>query len=90
MRQTKANNEFDPFLNECQTYVWEWYIPEHKVRFGIPSLNSLWESDYDSNIKLSTMLERVHPDDIEKIFGPKAGKHGEERLRKEEEEISNE
>jgi hypothetical protein len=23
-------------------------------------------------------------DDIEKIFGPKAGKHGEERLRKEE------
>ncbi|MBE6331914.1 MAG: response regulator [Bacteroidales bacterium] len=68
MRQTKANNEFDPFLNECQTYVWEWYIPEHKVRFGIPSLNSLWESDYDSNIKLSTMLERVHPDDIEKIF----------------------
>lgn len=68
MKQTKANNEFDPFLNECQTYVWEWYIPEHKVRFGIPSLNSLWESDFDSNIKLSTMLERVHPDDIEKIF----------------------
>ena len=23
-------------------------------------------------------------DDIEKIFGPKAGKHGEERLKKEE------
>ena len=23
-------------------------------------------------------------DDIEKIFGPKAGKHGEDRLRKEE------
>ena len=67
MRQ-KANNEFDPFLNECQTYVWEWYIPEHKVRFGIPSLNSLWVSDNDNNIKLSTMLERVHPDDIEKIF----------------------
>ncbi|MBP5716459.1 MAG: hypothetical protein J6W69_05020 [Bacteroidales bacterium] len=68
MKKTKANNEFDPFLNECQTYVWEWYIPEHKVRFGIPSLNSLWVSDFDSNIKLSTMLERVHPDDIEKIF----------------------
>lgn len=64
----KANNEFDPFLNECQTYVWEWYIPEHIVRFGIPSLNSLWVSDTDNNIKLATMLERVHPDDIEKIF----------------------
>jgi len=64
----KANNEFDPFLNECQTYVWEWYIPEHIVRFGIPSLNSLWVSSFDNNIKLSTMLERVHPDDIEKIF----------------------
>ena len=64
----KANNEFDPFLNECQTYVWEWYIPEHIVRFGIPSLNSLWVSDNDNNIKMATMLERVHPDDIEKIF----------------------
>ncbi len=64
----KANNEFDPFLNECQTYVWEWYIPEHIVRFGIPSLNSLWVSNHDNNIKLATMLERVHPDDVEKIF----------------------
>ena len=64
----KANNEFDSFLNECQTYVWEWYIPEQIVRFGIPSLNSLWVSDSDNHIKLSTMLERVHPDDIQKIF----------------------
>ena len=64
----KANNEFDPFLHECQTYVWEWYIPEHIVRFGIPSLNSLWVSDNENNIKLSTMLERVHPDDVQKIF----------------------
>jgi hypothetical protein len=29
-------------------------------------------------------------DDIEKIFGPKAGKHGEERLRKEEERQNDE
>ena len=29
--------------------------------------------------------EVIMADDIEKIFGPKAGKHGEERLRKEEE-----
>ncbi|MBQ0057611.1 MAG: response regulator [Bacteroidales bacterium] len=64
----KATNDFDSFLNECQTYVWEWYIPEQKVRFGIPSLNSLWLDDFDKNIKLATMLERVHPDDIEKIF----------------------
>jgi cell division protease FtsH len=28
--------------------------------------------------------EVIMADDIEKIFGPKAGKHGEERLRKEE------
>ncbi|MBR0036482.1 MAG: hybrid sensor histidine kinase/response regulator [Bacteroidales bacterium] len=64
----KANNEFEPFLNESQTYVWEWYIPEHKVRFGIPSLNGLWLDDKDKNIKLSTMLERVHPDDVDKIL----------------------
>ncbi len=64
----KQFNEFDPFLNECQTYVWEWYIPEHKVRFGIPSLNSLWIDDKDKNIKLDTMLERVHPDDIQKVL----------------------
>ena len=64
----KSSNEFEPFLNECQTYVWEWYIPEHKVRFGIPSLNRLWIDDKEKNIKLSTMLERVHPDDIEKVL----------------------
>ena len=64
----KANNEFDPFLNECQTYVWEWYIPEHIVRFGIPSLNSLWIDDKEKNIQFATMLERVHPDDIQKVL----------------------
>ncbi len=64
----KASNEFEPFLNECQTYVWEWYIPEHKVRFGIPSLNRLWTDDKEKNIKLATMLERVHPDDIQKVL----------------------
>ena len=64
----KQFNEFEPFLNDCQTYVWEWYIPEHKVRFGIPSLNSLWIDDKDKNIKLDTMLERVHPDDIQKVL----------------------
>ncbi len=64
----KHFNEFEPFLNDCQTYVWEWYIPEHKVRFGIPSLNSLWSDDQDKNIKLDTMLERVHPDDIQKVL----------------------
>ena len=64
----KASNEFDPFLNECQIYVWEWYIPEQKVRFGIPSLNSLWIDDQEKNIKLATMLERVHPDDIQKVL----------------------
>lgn len=68
MNRSKANNEFEPFLNECQTYVWEWYIPEHKVRFGIPSLNGLWIDDKDKDIKLATMLERVHPDDVDKIF----------------------
>ena len=31
------------------------------------------------------LLADIMADDIEKIFGPKAGKHGEERLRKEEE-----
>ena len=64
----KQFNEFEPFLNDCETYVWEWYIPEHKVRFGIPSLNSLWSDDKDKNIKLDTMLERVHPDDIQKVL----------------------
>lgn len=62
------NNEFDLFLNECQTYVWEWYIPEQKVRFGIPSLNSPWSEDKVLNVKLDTMLERVHPDDIQKVL----------------------
>jgi len=66
--KVRLQNEFDPFLNECQTYVWEWYIPEHKVRFGIPSLNSLWLDDQEKNIKLDTMLERVHPDDIQKVL----------------------
>ncbi|MBR5715817.1 MAG: hybrid sensor histidine kinase/response regulator [Bacteroidales bacterium] len=64
----KQFNEFEPFLNDCQTYVWEWYIPEHKVRFGIPSLNSLWIDDKEKNIKLDSMLERVHPDDIQKVL----------------------
>lgn len=64
----KGFNDFDSFLNECQTYVWEWYIPEQKVRFGIPSLNSLWLDDNTKNIKLETMLERVHPDDIQKVL----------------------
>lgn len=64
----KGFNDFDSFLNECQTYVWEWYIPEQKVRFGIPSLNSLWIDDRTKNIKLDTMLERVHPDDIQKVL----------------------
>ncbi len=64
----KGFNDFDSFLNECQTYVWEWYIPEQKVRFGIPSLNSLWIDDRSMNIKLDTMLERVHPDDIQKVL----------------------
>lgn len=68
MTKIRHQNEFDSFLNECQTYVWEWYIPEHKVRFGIPSLNSLWLDDQDNNIRLDTMLERVHPDDIQKVL----------------------
>lgn len=68
MSKKRLQNEFEPFLNECQTYVWEWYIPEHKVRFGIPSLNRLWIDDKEKNIKLATMLERVHPDDIQKVL----------------------
>ena len=64
----KQFNEFELFLNECQTYVWEWYVPEQKVRFGIPSLNSLWTDDASKDIKLATMLERVHPDDIQKVL----------------------
>ena len=49
--------------------------------------------NWEGLTKLAEQLidkEVIMADDIEKIFGPKAGKHGEERLRKEEEEISNE
>jgi len=64
----RGSNDFDLFLNECQTYVWEWYIPEQKVRFGIPSLNTPWAEDQILNVKLATMLESVHPDDIQKVL----------------------
>ena len=66
--RNKASNEFETFLNECNTYVWEWYIPEQFVRFGIPSLNGLWIDDKEKIFKLTTVLERVHPDDFDKIF----------------------
>lgn len=66
--KTKGGNEFETFLNECNTYVWEWYIPEQFVRFGIPSLNGLWIDDKEKIFKLTTVLERVHPDDFNKIF----------------------
>ncbi|MCR5277409.1 MAG: ATP-dependent zinc metalloprotease FtsH [Bacteroidales bacterium] len=42
---------------------------------------------WDGLTRLAELLidkEVIMSDDIEKIFGPKAGKHGEERLRKEE------
>ena len=45
--------------------------------------------NWDGLTKLAGMLidkEVIMSDDIEAIFGPKAGKHGEERLRKEEAE----
>ena len=45
------------------------------------------EDNWDGLTKLAEQLiekEVIMADDIEKIFGPKAGKHGEERLRKEE------
>lgn len=67
-RNPKQTNDFESFLNECNTYVWEWYIPEQFVRFGIPSLNGLWINDKEKIFKLATVLERVHPDDIDKIF----------------------
>ena len=66
--KNRAGNEFETFLNECNTYVWEWYIPEQFVRFGIPSLNGLWIDDKEKIFKLTTVLERVHPDDFDKIF----------------------
>ena len=43
--------------------------------------------NWEGLTKLAEMLiekEVIMSDDIEKLFGPKAGKHGEERLRKEE------
>ena len=43
--------------------------------------------NWDGLTKLAELLiekEVIMADDIEKIFGPKAGKHGEERLRKED------
>ena len=68
MSKNKAYNEFESFLNECNIYVWEWYIPERFVRFGIPSLDGLWANEDEKIFKLATVLERVHPDDIDKIF----------------------
>lgn len=68
MAKSKAYNEFESFLNECNIYVWEWYIPERFVRFGIPSLDGLWADEDEKMFKLATVLERVHPDDIDKIF----------------------
>ena len=68
MSKSKAYNEFESFLNECNIYVWEWYIPERFVRFGIPSLDGLWADEREKIFKLATVLERVHPDDIDKIF----------------------
>lgn len=67
-RKSKAGNDFDSFLNECNTYVWEWYVPEGYVRFGIPSLNGLWIDDKEKIFRIDTVLEKVHPDDINKIF----------------------
>ena len=48
---------------------------------------------WDGLTKLAEMLidkEVIMADDIEAIFGPKAGKHGEERLRKEEPDVETE
>ena len=45
------------------------------------------EDNWDGLTQLAEQLidkEVIMADDIEKIFGPKAGKHGEDRLRKEE------
>ena len=68
MARNKAYNDFESFLNECNIYVWEWYIPERFVRFGIPSLDGLWANEKEKIFKLATVLERVHPDDVDKIF----------------------
>lgn len=68
MSKSRAYNEFESFLNECNIYVWEWYIPERFVRFGIPSLDGLWTNEREKIFKLTTVLERVHPDDVDKIF----------------------
>lgn len=67
-KKTQIVNEYETFLNECDMYVWEWYLPEKYVRFGIPSLNGLWIDDKKKIFRLVTVLERVHPDDIAKIF----------------------
>ncbi|MBQ9476691.1 MAG: AAA family ATPase, partial [Bacteroidales bacterium] len=48
---------------------------------------------WDGLTRLAELLiekEVIMSDDIEKIFGPKAGKHGEERLRKEEKPVAEE
>ena len=45
------------------------------------------DDNWDGLTQLAEQLiekEVIMADDIEKIFGPKAGKHGEDRLRKEE------
>ena len=45
------------------------------------------DDNWDGLTQLAEQLiekEVIMSDDIEKIFGPKAGKHGEDRLRKEE------
>lgn len=68
MARNKVYNDFESFLNECNIYVWEWYIPERFVRFGIPSLDGLWADEKEKIFKLATVLERVHPDDVDKIF----------------------
>ncbi len=67
-KKTPIVNEYEAFLNECDMYVWEWYLPEKYVRFGVPSLNGLWIDDKKKIFRLVTVLERVHPDDIAKIF----------------------
>lgn len=67
-KSSKASNDFESFLNECNTYIWEWYVPEGYVKFGIPSLTGLWINDKEKIFRLDTVLEKVHPDDVEKIF----------------------
>ena len=62
------NSDFDSILNECMTYVWEWNVNEKYVKFGIPSLDGSWHDDKNKIFKLETVLEKVHPDDVAKIF----------------------